>query len=153
VSFHAGGEGVNYQHVTRKTETCFGENRGNVYLFAHAMIDEGADILLGHGPHVTRGIEVYKNRFIAYSMGNFCTFSKVNILGVSGLSPLYNIFVQKDGTFIEAQIVSTRQERKQPVIIDSSKQVLQVIKNLTFSDFLEMKDKLDFSDDGWIRGK
>jgi poly-gamma-glutamate synthesis protein (capsule biosynthesis protein) len=39
--------------------------------FAHAMIDAGADVLVGHGPHVLRGIEVYKGRPILYSLGNF----------------------------------------------------------------------------------
>ncbi len=39
--------------------------------FAKACIDEGADVFIGHGPHVTRGIEIYKNRPIFYSLGNF----------------------------------------------------------------------------------
>ena len=42
-----------------------------MYEFAHTAIDNGADIVLGHGPHVTRAVEVYKGKFIAYSMGNF----------------------------------------------------------------------------------
>lgn len=39
--------------------------------FAHAAIDEGADIFIGHGPHITRGIQIYKNKPILYSLGNF----------------------------------------------------------------------------------
>jgi poly-gamma-glutamate capsule biosynthesis protein CapA/YwtB (metallophosphatase superfamily) len=39
--------------------------------FARAMIDAGADVLVGHGPHVLRGIEVYKGKPIFYSLGNF----------------------------------------------------------------------------------
>jgi poly-gamma-glutamate capsule biosynthesis protein CapA/YwtB (metallophosphatase superfamily) len=39
--------------------------------FAHAMIDAGADILAGHGPHVVRGIEIYKGKPIVYSLGDF----------------------------------------------------------------------------------
>lgn len=39
--------------------------------FAHAMIDAGADMLVGHGPHVLRGIEVYKGKPILYSLGDF----------------------------------------------------------------------------------
>ncbi|WP_105973242.1 CapA family protein [Streptomyces geranii] len=38
---------------------------------AHAAVDEGADVVLGHGPHQLRGIEVYRNRPIFYSLGNF----------------------------------------------------------------------------------
>jgi poly-gamma-glutamate synthesis protein (capsule biosynthesis protein) len=39
--------------------------------FAHAMIDAGADVFVGHGPHVLRGIEIYKGKPILYSLGNF----------------------------------------------------------------------------------
>jgi poly-gamma-glutamate capsule biosynthesis protein CapA/YwtB (metallophosphatase superfamily) len=39
--------------------------------FAHAMIDAGADIVVGHGPHVVRGIEIYKGKAIFYSVGDF----------------------------------------------------------------------------------
>jgi poly-gamma-glutamate capsule biosynthesis protein CapA/YwtB (metallophosphatase superfamily) len=38
--------------------------------FAHAMIDAGADVVLGHGPHVLRGIEIYKGKPVFYSVGN-----------------------------------------------------------------------------------
>jgi poly-gamma-glutamate capsule biosynthesis protein CapA/YwtB (metallophosphatase superfamily) len=40
-------------------------------IFAHAVIDAGADVFVGHGPHVLRGIEIYKGKPIFYSMGNF----------------------------------------------------------------------------------
>ncbi|MDR0830045.1 MAG: CapA family protein [Prevotellaceae bacterium] len=153
VSFHAGGEGKDFQHVTRKTEICFGENRGNVYQFAHSMIDAGADVLLGHGPHVTRGIEVYKNRFIAYSMGNFCTYARVSISGVNGLAPLFQIYTQKDGTFLKAQIIPTSQLRREPVQYDTQNRVIEVIKNLTFNDFPEMKSVIEISNEGEIKLK
>lgn len=39
--------------------------------FAKSCIDEGADVFIGHGPHVTRGIEIYKGKPIFYSLGNF----------------------------------------------------------------------------------
>jgi len=39
--------------------------------FARACIDEGADVFIGHGPHITRGLEIYKDRPIFYSLGNF----------------------------------------------------------------------------------
>ena len=40
-------------------------------VFAHIAIDNGADLVLGHHPHVLQGIEIYKNRLIAYSLGNY----------------------------------------------------------------------------------
>jgi hypothetical protein len=39
--------------------------------FAHACIDAGADIVVGHGPHMLRGLEIYKGKPIFYSLGNF----------------------------------------------------------------------------------
>jgi poly-gamma-glutamate synthesis protein (capsule biosynthesis protein) len=39
--------------------------------FAHAMIDAGADVFVGHGPHVLRGIELYAGKPILYSLGDF----------------------------------------------------------------------------------
>jgi poly-gamma-glutamate synthesis protein (capsule biosynthesis protein) len=39
--------------------------------FARAMIDAGADVFVGHGPHVLRGIEIYRGKPIFYSMGDF----------------------------------------------------------------------------------
>lgn len=150
VSFHAGAEGSKYQNVTRRSETFIGENRGNVYEFAHSMIDAGADILLGHGPHVTRAIEVYKDRFITYSMGNFCTYDRVNISGVNGLAPIYNIYTDNQGRFLKAELISTNQIKYEPVHIDKEKRVLKVVKDLTRRDFPEMKDAITIDNEGII---
>lgn len=149
VSFHAGAEGRTYQNVTRKTETFLGEDRGNVYEFAHKMIDVGADILLGHGPHVTRAVEVYKNRFIAYSMGNFSTYSRVNVAGVNGLAPIFRIYTDRRGAFYRARITPTWQpvDDRCPRY-DPEKRVITKIQSLTQQDFPEVK--LFITDDGWI---
>ena len=149
VSFHGGAEGRSYQHVPKKQETCFGENRGNVYLFAHTMIDNGADIVLGHGPHVTRAVEVYKNRFIAYSMGNFATYSNVSIAGESGLAPIFRVKMNgKTGDFISAETIPTYQIKGKGPLIDSQKRVIKVIKSLTAADFKENLPNI--TDDGII---
>ena len=150
VSFHAGAEGRAYQHVTRQTETYLGENRGNVYEFSHKMIDAGADILLGHGPHVTRAVEIYKNRFIAYSMGNFSTYRRINVQDVNGIAPIFRIYTMRDGTFIKAQITPTIQPNDDRTPrLDPSGRVISVIQNLTRTDFPELR--INITDDGWIR--
>jgi poly-gamma-glutamate capsule biosynthesis protein CapA/YwtB (metallophosphatase superfamily) len=139
VSFHAGAEGSSYQHVTRNSETFIGENRGNVYEFAHRMIEAGGDVLLGHGPHVTRAIEIYKNRFITYSMGNFSTFARINVQGVSGLAPIIRIFTDKKGQFIKAQITPTYQpSNNRTPRFDPERRVIKVIQGLTKTDFPEV---------------
>lgn len=84
LSFHGGAEGSRARHVPGKTEVAWGEERGDVKKLAHAAIDAGADLILGHGPHVLRGIEVYRNRLVVYSMGNFVGFRQFGTQGGFG---------------------------------------------------------------------
>src|SRR5512140_294404 len=84
VSFHGGAEGARAMRVGDAEEEFMGENRGNVVRFARAAVDAGADLVLGHGPHVPRAIEVYRGKLIAYSLGNFAVYSMFNIKGPSG---------------------------------------------------------------------
>ncbi|MGE5284473.1 MAG: CapA family protein [Actinomycetota bacterium] len=85
VSFHGGAEGAGAMRVADAEEEFMGERRGNVVRFARAVVDAGADLVLGHGPHVPRAIEVYRGKLIAYSLGNFAVYSMFNIKGPSGL--------------------------------------------------------------------
>src|SRR5512140_595617 len=85
VSFHGGAEGARAMRVEDTEEEFLGEDRGNVVRFARAVVDAGADLVLGHGPHVPRAIEVYRGKLIAYSLGNFAVYSMFNIKGPSGL--------------------------------------------------------------------
>lgn len=150
VSFHAGAEGVEGQNITREKEFYIGEDRGNVYEFAHKMIDAGADVLLGHGPHVTRAVEVYKNRFITYSMGNFCTYSCVSVAGQCGIAPLFHIYTTGKGEFLKAQIIPTFQQKYQPPRYDNHRRAISVIQRLTKTDFPEMEGLIQIKEDGWI---
>jgi poly-gamma-glutamate capsule biosynthesis protein CapA/YwtB (metallophosphatase superfamily) len=148
VSFHGGAEGRGKQHVTRKTETFYGENRGNVYAFSHAMIDAGADIIFGHGPHVTRAMEVYKDRFIAYSLGNFCTYDRFSLRGESGLAPIVNIKIDNEGKFISGQITPIIQLGRGGVTLDKQKRVLPIIRSLNKTDIPE--GIIEITDEGEI---
>ncbi len=150
VSFHGGAEGSKHQHITRKNEMFYGENRGNVYEFAHAVIDAGADIVFGHGPHVARAVEVYKNRFITYSLGNFCTYGRFNLRGANGLTPAIKVSVDDNGGFIRAKIYSFRQLGAGGTYIDLTNAVAKKIKDLTFIDFPELRYRLNIDDEGDI---
>ena len=134
VSFHAGAEGRSATHVPKRTEIFMGQNRGNVYEFAHSMIDAGADIVIGHGPHVARAMEVYKNKFVAYSLGNFCTYGMFSLEGVSGIAPLLKIFVNEKGDFIRGTITSIKQEGEGGPLPDETYAAYRSIKALTASD-------------------
>lgn len=137
VSFHGGAEGASHQHVTRKTETYVGENRGNVYEFAHAMIDAGADIIFGHGPHVTRAVELYKDRFIAYSLGNFCTYGRFSLAGPAGIAPIVKLEINKAGEFLNGEIVPIYQQKTHGPKVDPQKRAIKTIIDLSKTDFPE----------------
>lgn len=149
VSFHGGGEGVGYEHIPCTYERFFTENRGDVHAFAHNAIDAGADLVLGNGPHVCRAMEIYKNRLIAYSLGNFCTYRCVSISGICGLAPVLKVYLNKKGEFLSGRIISNLQTREQGLTPDSLNRVAQRIKLLTQTDFEQ--PGLTISNTGEIR--
>lgn len=148
VSFHGGAEGSGATRVNRKREYYLGEDRGNVYEFSHKMIDAGADIVFGHGPHVPRAIELYKNRIIAYSLGNFCTYAKFGLAGALGYAPILKVIINSDGEFIEGQIISAEQLNGGIPFIDNNHKAARLMKKLTELDFPETGLKI--SDEGRI---
>ena len=136
VMFHGGAEGANAEHITKRHEIFHGEDRGNVYEFAHFAIDNGADIIFGQGPHVTRAVELYKNKFISYSGGNFATFGKINVSGSMGIAPIFKIKINNKGDFISGEIIPVRQTYKSlGPFIDSEKLAIKKIISLNKSDF------------------
>jgi len=151
VEFHGGAEGADFQHVPKCEEIFHGEDRGDVHAFAHRMIDAGADVIFGSGPHVTRAIEVYKDRFIAYSLGNFCTYGKFNILGPNGIAPLIKLEVNSKGRFLCGRIIPVFQSRPEGVRIDPEKRVIRKIRELTAADFPDAV--VNISENGYISYK
>ena len=79
VSFHGGAEGNKALHLPKGRETFYGENRGNSRVFARDVIDAGADLVLGHGPHVLRGMEVYNNRLVDLFHGELCRYGRFSL--------------------------------------------------------------------------
>ncbi len=148
VTFHGGAEGSKHQHVTKKSEHFYGENRGNVYQFARTVIDAGADIVFGHGPHVTRAIDLYKNRFIIYSLGNFCTYGRFNLSGPNAIAPILKINVDSTGKFIDANIISAHQIKPGGTYIDNDLKAVKIIQTLTKTDLPECELIID--NDGYI---
>ncbi len=148
VALHAGAEGKEHQHVTREDEIYLGYNRGNVYQVAHEAIDAGADLVLAHGPHVTRAVELYKDRLICYSLGNFCTYARFNLRGPNGIAPLISIVTGPGGKFIEARVTSIKQAGSGIPVPDPEERAYKKLKELTLQDFPETS--LSFPGDGSI---
>jgi len=105
VTMHAGAEGFGHQHVRPGTEWFLGENRGNSIAFAHAVVRAGADLVAGSGPHVLRGMEWYRGRLIAYSMGNFVGYHALATSGVSGVAGILHVTVARNGSWVDGDVV------------------------------------------------
>ncbi|MEM6813618.1 MAG: CapA family protein [Bacteroidota bacterium] len=142
-SFHAGAEGPKHQNVTRKREYYYGEDRGNVYELAHLLIDQGADVVLGHGPHVVRALEVYNNRIIAYSLGNFLTYGRFNLLGLAGEAPILEIKTDAEGKFLTGKLYAFRQDYDLGPRNDLHLSSIKTIQRLSLNDFPENPIRID----------
>lgn len=135
VSFHGGAEGWAYVHVNKGDEFFVGENRGDVTRFAHAVIDAGADLVIGQGPHVPRAMEMYRGHLIAYSLGNFWTYSGVQTYAVSGLGPVLEAWLTPDGNIAGFTLHSTRQAGLGVPRLDPMGEAGRYVLYLTKSDF------------------
>ena len=143
VSFHGGAEGRTKSHLPYGPETFLGENRGSLRQLAHFCIDHGADVVYGHGPHVVRGVEVYKDRFIAYSLGNFCTPYNVSLTGISGYAPIIEITIDGDGSFKSGKIHPFLQTRGIGPRYDASGSVVKEIRQLSLTDLPQSQAEID----------
>ena len=104
VSFHWGGERMEHPKPYQRE-------------YARRVIDLGADVVIGHHPHVIQGIEKYKNKLIFYSLGNFA-FGSTNPCYREGV--MIKIWVNGEGP-CSAEIlpidVDNTQDRFQPRLI------------------------------------
>lgn len=135
VSFHGGAEGLDVARIPFSSEIYYGENRGNVVEFSRAMIDAGADLVIGHGPHVPRAMEIYNGRLIAYSLGNFATYYGISVSEDKGLAPILVATIDGNGQFISGEIVSAIQQRPYGPRLDERDRAYERIWELTEQDF------------------
>lgn len=114
---HWGQEYENYPSVSQRH-------------IAQAMIDAGADGVIGHHPHVIQGVSVYKDKPIFYSMGNFIFdqyFSQETQKG-------YMVLLTIDSKNIEYEIVPYLSERSQPRVLSGSESELALLDIASVSD-------------------
>ncbi|MFG2055348.1 CapA family protein [Micromonospora sp. NPDC048930] len=144
VQVHMGAEGADKSRVRPGTELFFGENRGDPIKFSHAVIDAGADLVVGHGPHVLRGMEFYKGRLIAYSLGNFAGGGKsLNSSGRLGWGGVLKVSLKADGSFVDGTFTSTRMNGVGRPSIDRERQGLGLVREVTRADFPKSGARLD----------
>ena len=105
VTMHAGAEGADHQHVDPGTEYFLGENRGDSVAFTHAVVRAGADLVVGSGPHVLRGMEWYRGRLIAYSLGNLVGYHALATSGVSGVTGILQVTLGRNASYVAGNLV------------------------------------------------
>ncbi len=144
VQVHMGAEGADKTRVKPGTEMFFGENRGDPIRFSRTVIDAGADLVIGHGPHVLRGMEFYKGRLIAYSLGNFAGGGKsLNSSGRLGWGGVLKVSLTADGTFAGGTFTSTVMNGVGRPSVDRQNRGLGLVRDLNRSDFPDTGAKLD----------
>jgi hypothetical protein len=140
---HAGAEGSDKTHVPRSPESAFGEYRGDSRRFARVAIDAGADLVLGSGPHVLRGLELYKNRLIAYSLGNLAGYRNFNTSGTAGLSALLTVAIDPRGRFYIGRIDSLRLDGAAIPRKDPRRAAAKLMRTLSRNDFPTSRLRID----------
>lgn len=135
ISVHAGAEGVGASRVPRHTERYLGEDRGDVHAFARAVIDAGADLVVGHGPHVPRALEIIDDRLVAYSLGNFWTSAGFLTWGLLGLGPVLDVTLDGQGRLVEVTLHSTRQAGEGVPRLDRRHEAARFVLDRTARDF------------------
>jgi hypothetical protein len=135
VLFHGGAEGSDKGHVPYGHEHAFGEDRGDVRQFAHVAVDAGADLVLGSGPHVLRGMERYRNRLIAYSLGNLTGWHNFGTGGASALSAILTVELSPRGMPAGGSVASLRLDGTGVPHPDRSRAAEWAMRRLSTSDF------------------
>lgn len=96
--------GIELDHVPNETQVAL----------AHSAIDHGADLVLGHHPHVLQGIETYKGKNIIYSLANFC------FGGNSSPNDMDSMIYQQTFTFHNGELQEDNETRVIPVKVSST---------------------------------
>lgn len=151
ISVHGGAEGEAALHTPRRMETHLGEQRGNMVEFSRRMIDAGADIVIGHGPHLPRAMEIYNGRLIAYSLGNFATYG-MSTQGHKKLTLVLRANLGDQGEFLSGKIVPMIQREDGGYNgipqFDPQGRTTELIRRLSKEDFPE--SSLEIQADGTL---
>jgi hypothetical protein len=135
VTFHGGKEGAAAVRTPTGPEFLGKEPRGNLRRWARAVLDAGADAVVGHGPHVLRGVEFYKGKPIFYSLGNFLTYRGFNLDGPLGLTTVLRLELDGSGTFVSAEMPPLRQVPQVGPVPDSTGAAVRLLQRVSRLDF------------------
>lgn len=142
VSFHGGKEGSKATRVPHGMEMFYGEKRGHLRAFSRAVIEAGADLVVGHGPHVLRGMELIDGHLAAYSLGNFGTYDRFNLSGPLGITAVLEVELDHRGKLIRGRILPVRQPGRGVPEPDPDKQAIGTLRHLSELDFPETSPEI-----------
>lgn len=148
VFFHGGAEGYSRTRTPKAREFFYGQDRGHVTHFARLCVDAGADMVIGSGPHVVRGMELYKEKLIAYSLGNFATYSLFNLKHPYNIAPLLQVKITGKGELVEHKVVSFLQHGEGVPRPDTAMSAYKLMRTLSEKDF---GYKMDMPLNGYAR--
>jgi len=133
ISLHWGDEYINLPSISQIN-------------FAHDIIDAGADIILGHHPHVVQPVEKYKEGIIAYSLGNFVSdmcseITKKSIIlkiifnqNQTNKIELIPVYINKD---YQPEISTNKEVKKYPYNLLQTEELLNLVKSINYKDTLK----------------
>jgi poly-gamma-glutamate capsule biosynthesis protein CapA/YwtB (metallophosphatase superfamily) len=132
---HLGGEGDDYRHVKPGEEYFLGQDRGNSIAFTHGVIDAGADLVMGSGPHVLRGFQWYHGHLIAYSLGNFSGYNTLGLDPYTSVSAILHVTLNARGKFVKGSITPLRLVAPGVPERDPDRTATRYVNSLSRADF------------------
>jgi len=112
-------------------ETYLGENRGNPRAFAKLAIENGADAVIGFGPHVLRGAECINGKPVLHSLGNFVSAGGLSIAGASSLTVIGQVAFGLDGIFLGARVIPMTFNADKTPVFDPTARSVQMMNILS----------------------
>lgn len=135
VTMHIGGEGLAAQRTRDTTEFLGGGSRGNPVAFARAVVESGADLVIGHGPHVMRAGEWRGDVPVFYSLGNLVTYGPFSNRTPIDRGAVLCATLDADGRAGDLLLRSTRQRTPGDLVPDESGRAAALVDSLSRLDF------------------
>ncbi|HWJ24621.1 MAG TPA: CapA family protein [Gemmatimonadaceae bacterium] len=135
VTVHMGAEGADAQRVRDSVEHYYGGSRGNPVAFARAATEAGADLVIGHGPHVVRALEWRGPALVAYSLGNLITYGPFQLRDPMNRGAVLCATLAADGRPRAVALRATRQRRPGRAAPDPTRRAAVLADSLGRLDF------------------
>jgi poly-gamma-glutamate capsule biosynthesis protein CapA/YwtB (metallophosphatase superfamily) len=136
VTMHLGAEGRKAQRTLDQRELYLRIDRGNPVAFADAAVRGGAALVIGHGPHVLRGVEWREGgALVAYSLGNLLTYGPFVLKEPLNRGAVLCTTIDTTGRVRRATLAPTLQLAPGVLVRDSASRALVLVDSLSWLDF------------------